>query len=80
MLAYFAISGLDVLKKLDKLPHSKHDLINWIYFHQITEIKHNSNAGVCGFRGSTSLVTETDVDLFSKIILNSKFKNLFFVC
>jgi len=43
------------------LPHSKKALIDWIYFHQITEIKHSINTGVGGFRGSTSLVTEKEV-------------------
>lgn len=56
LLAYFAVSGLDVLNKLDKLPHSKDSLIDWIYKHQITQSIDSSNA--CGFRGSTTLVTE----------------------
>ena len=37
LLAYFAVTGLDTLNKLDKLPHPKHVLIDWIYMHQITE-------------------------------------------
>ena len=67
-MAYFAISGLDVLNKLDKLPHAKQALIDWIYFHQISQIKNNVNIGICGFRGSTSLVTEENVHL----VLNSR--------
>lgn len=38
LLAYFAVAGLDVMNKLDKLPHSKQDLIDWIYNHQIADI------------------------------------------
>jgi hypothetical protein len=37
LLAYFACSGLDVIDKLDKLPHTKESLIEWVYSHQITE-------------------------------------------
>lgn len=58
LLAYFAISGLDVMNKLDKLPHSRQDLIDWIYNHQIEHNSSDSFKGACGFRGSTSLVTE----------------------
>ncbi len=36
-MAYFAVSGLDIMNKLDKLPHSKQDIIDWIYKHQIDE-------------------------------------------
>jgi geranylgeranyl transferase type-1 subunit beta len=59
LLAYFAISGLDILSKLDKLPHSKQALIDWIYFHQITDtISKRTTSAICGCRGSTSLVTQ----------------------
>ena len=37
LLAYFAVSGLDIMNKLDKLPHTKEQLIEWIYKHQIVE-------------------------------------------
>ena len=43
LLAYFAISSLDILDRLDKLPHSKQALIDWIYKHQIIEIKNSIN-------------------------------------
>lgn len=35
LLAYFGVSGLDIMNKLDKLPHSKEHIIDWIYKHQI---------------------------------------------
>lgn len=57
LLAYFAVAGLDVLGQLDKLPHTKQAVIDWIYMHQITEqISENEN-GICGFRGSSTLLT-----------------------
>ena len=37
LLAYFAVAGLDVMNKLDKLPHTKQAIIDWIYNHQIAE-------------------------------------------
>ena len=43
MLAYFACSGLDVIDKLDKLPHSKQAIIEWIYSHQITKFLDGNN-------------------------------------
>ena len=61
LLAYFAISGLDIMNKLEKLPHNRQDLIDWIYNHQIATIVSDSSKGCCGFRGSTSLVTDKTV-------------------
>ncbi|CAF0826764.1 unnamed protein product [Brachionus calyciflorus] len=58
LLAYFAVSGLDILNKLDQLPHSRESLIDWIYNHQISETICGIDIGICGFRGSTTLVTD----------------------
>jgi hypothetical protein len=71
------------MSKLDKLPHSRQDIIEWVYKHQIETkvsgmkihklsikclqpfllfpLKKESMRGVCGFRGSTSLVTDRNV-------------------
>ena len=64
LLAYFAVSGLDVMNKLDKIPHPREAIINWIYNHQISEIINGIDTGVCGFRGSTTLVTDKNVRVF----------------
>jgi len=58
LLAYFAVAGLDILNKLDRLPHTKHAIIDWVYMHQITEKITEKEIGVCGFRGSSTLVTD----------------------
>lgn len=57
LLAYFAVAGLDVLNELDKLPHTKQALIDWIYMHQITEKLSEVELGICGFRGSSTLLS-----------------------
>ncbi|KAI9202945.1 geranylgeranyl transferase type-1 subunit beta-like protein [Polychytrium aggregatum] len=58
MLAYFALSGLDLLGAVDKVvsPENKKHWIEWIYAQQIhpderPELKDQS-LGRCGFRGS----------------------------
>lgn len=57
LLAYFAVAGLDILDKLERLPNSKQILIDWIYNHQITDSIAHPDPGVCGFRGSSTLLT-----------------------
>ena len=37
LLTYFAVSGLDVLDRLDRLPHDRKTLIDWIYNHQLKQ-------------------------------------------
>ena len=59
LLAYFAVAGLDILENLDRLPHSKQLLCDWIYNHQITESISKPDLGVCGFRGSSTLLTSS---------------------
>lgn len=58
LLSYFAVSGLDILNKLDRLPHSKQSIIDWVYMHQITENISDVDLGTFGFRGSSTLLTE----------------------
>jgi geranylgeranyl transferase type-1 subunit beta len=59
LLAYFGVSGLDIMNKLDKLPHSRQHIIDWIYMHQIEEKSIQIDSGICGFRGSSTLLTDT---------------------
>lgn len=49
-LAFFGLSGLDLLGALDEnIPaQRKKEIIDWIYAHQI----HPAGDTVCGFRGS----------------------------
>eukprot|EP00003_Mantamonas_plastica_P028738 TRINITY_DN6657_c0_g1_i2.p1 TRINITY_DN6657_c0_g1~~TRINITY_DN6657_c0_g1_i2.p1 ORF type:complete len:344 (+),score=66.62 TRINITY_DN6657_c0_g1_i2:31-1062(+) len=51
-LAYFCISGLDVLGALDDVIPDKSDYIDWIYSHQIIPDE-NTELSACGFRGGT---------------------------
>ncbi|XP_064474603.1 geranylgeranyl transferase type-1 subunit beta-like [Ornithodoros turicata] len=50
-IAYFAISGLDLLNALDTL-EDKEDIIEWIYSLQVLPSPDGSNLSRCGFRGS----------------------------
>lgn len=63
LLAYFAVAGLDVLNKLDRLPHTKQAIIDWIYMHQITKKISDDEIGVCGFRGSSTLLTDSNKNI-----------------
>lgn len=66
-MAYFAVAGLDVLDQLDRLPQTKQALIDWIYMHQITEQISEDSNGICGFRGSSTLLTGSNVNAMSCI-------------
>ncbi|GAB6024029.1 Geranylgeranyl transferase type-1 subunit beta [Chamberlinius hualienensis] len=52
-LAFFSISGLDILQSLHVLDHDKEAIIDWIYSLQVLPCKDGSNINRCGFRGST---------------------------
>lgn len=54
-LAFFAISGLDLLESLDVLNEDKSRIIDWIYCMQVLPCKDGSNLHRCGFRGSSTL-------------------------
>lgn len=53
-ISFFAISGLDVLGRLDLLDKHRADYINWIYNFQILPMLNNDDDYLerCGFRGS----------------------------
>eukprot|EP01137_Pigoraptor_chileana_P008009 Opistho-2@54328 len=55
-VAYFCLSGLDILGAIDTLPGKK-EIIDWIYNLQIARDPADpaKNAARCGFRGGTSL-------------------------
>jgi geranylgeranyl transferase type-1 subunit beta len=70
LIAYFGVAGLDIMNKLDKLPHSRQQIIDWIYKHQIEEKSIEIDSGICGFRGSSTLITDKQEHLQSKKIQN----------
>ncbi|NXN40754.1 PGTB1 transferase, partial [Rhinoptilus africanus] len=52
-IAFFALSGLDMLDSLDVV--NKDDIIEWIYSLQVLPTEDSSNLIRCGFRGSSYL-------------------------
>ncbi|XP_060565878.1 geranylgeranyl transferase type-1 subunit beta-like, partial [Ruditapes philippinarum] len=54
-IAFFAISGLDMLNALDVLEKEKNDIIDWIYSLQVLPNNDESNINHCGFRGCSSM-------------------------
>ncbi|XP_021345937.1 geranylgeranyl transferase type-1 subunit beta-like [Mizuhopecten yessoensis] len=53
-VAFFALSGLDMLNSLDVVEKNKKEIIDWIYSLQLLPAEDDSNLGQCGFRGSTT--------------------------
>lgn len=52
-LAFFGLSGLDVLGALGTItPKRKQEIVNWIYAQQILPGEGGKNIELCGFRGS----------------------------
>ncbi|KAK4025691.1 hypothetical protein OUZ56_014741 [Daphnia magna] len=51
-ISFFAISGLDVLGRLDLLDKHREEYINWIYLFQILPNQDDESLERCGFRGS----------------------------
>lgn len=59
-LAYFSLSGLDLLKRLDLVEKDRSKMIDWLYLCMITpaptdSVPSDSLLEKCGFRGSTCL-------------------------
>ncbi|GAB1599929.1 geranylgeranyl transferase type-1 subunit beta-like [Argonauta hians] len=52
-MAFFTLSGLDLLNSLSSVKH-KQVIVDWIYSHQVVPNKDESNLKECGFRGSSS--------------------------
>ncbi|ETE70855.1 Geranylgeranyl transferase type-1 subunit beta, partial [Ophiophagus hannah] len=52
-VAFFALSGLDMLDSLDVV--NKEDIIEWIYSLQVLPTEDRTNMHRCGFRGSSYL-------------------------
>ncbi|XP_002732865.1 geranylgeranyl transferase type-1 subunit beta-like [Saccoglossus kowalevskii] len=50
-IAFFALSGLDVLDALDVIEKEKESIIDWIYSLQVLPDDTNKNISQCGFRG-----------------------------
>ncbi|XP_022238442.1 geranylgeranyl transferase type-1 subunit beta-like [Limulus polyphemus] len=54
-VAFFAISGLDLLDAIDAIKDEKEKIIEWIYSYQVLPDKIESNRSRCGFRGSSAV-------------------------
>ncbi|XP_059163268.1 geranylgeranyl transferase type-1 subunit beta-like [Physella acuta] len=54
-VAFFAISGLDVLESLSDIEDKQNNIIQWIYSLQIQPDSAGSNYKQCGFRGCSML-------------------------
>ncbi|RUS83103.1 hypothetical protein EGW08_009135 [Elysia chlorotica] len=54
-VAYFAISGLDLLDSLGDIENDKENIIDWIYSLQIQPNETGTNLDQCGFRGCSML-------------------------
>ncbi|CAH1408152.1 unnamed protein product [Nezara viridula] len=58
-IAFFSISGLDVLDALDEIKDSKENICNWIYSLQILPDA-DGNMDRCGFQGSDTFTIRVD--------------------
>lgn len=60
-MAFFAISGLDILNALDVLDDEKKEhIIGWIYRLQVVPDGSESSWKKCGFQGSSTLIYQRD--------------------
>lgn len=62
LIAYFSITGLDIINSLDKLPVDRSIIIDWIYRNHIHKYIYNIDSGICGFRGSSTLLTDINAN------------------
>ncbi|KAL5004408.1 hypothetical protein ScPMuIL_017864 [Solemya velum] len=61
-IAFFALSGLDILDSLSEIEADRDNIINWIYSLQLLPDKQETNLDQCGFRGSSTLGNSSDPD------------------
>ncbi|CAH1796387.1 unnamed protein product [Owenia fusiformis] len=54
-VAFFGLSGLDLLNGLDAIEKDKENIIDWIYSLQVLPDENESNLDLCGFRGSSTI-------------------------
>lgn len=67
-LAFFGVSGLDVLGGLDSISaKQKKEIIDWIYAQQILPGQ-DGNMDLCGFRGSSFIGAPYHSDEVSHVI------------
>ncbi|XP_061172532.1 geranylgeranyl transferase type-1 subunit beta-like [Saccostrea echinata] len=70
-IAFFALSGLDLLNALDKVEKDKDRIIQWIYSLQILPNEDGSNICQCGFRGSSTNAVKDSQKTEDKLRLDS---------
>lgn len=76
-VAFFAISGLDLLGAISKLDKEKQDIIEWLYFLQIRPDDNNeADCYGCGFRGSTTCSVEIKNEVCDKAHIASTYTAL----
>ncbi|XP_064621057.1 geranylgeranyl transferase type-1 subunit beta-like [Lineus longissimus] len=68
-VAFFGISGLDVLDALDQLDGQKKDIIEWIYSLQVLPDSQGLNKTKCGFRGSPMIGNSFDPEKARETLL-----------
>lgn len=54
-LAFFALSGLDLLDALAEIEKDREAIVEWIYSLQVLPNSQGTNLSQCGFRGSSAL-------------------------
>ncbi|XP_050401015.1 geranylgeranyl transferase type-1 subunit beta [Patella vulgata] len=69
-IAFFALSGLDVLDSLSSLDKDKDNIIDWIYSLQLLPNVTESNLHRCGFRGSPAIGSPYDIEKSQKNPIN----------
>lgn len=70
-IAFFALSGLDLLNSLDRIEKEKESIIKWIYSLQILPNDTGSNICQCGFRGSSTNTGKNSQKTENKLKLDS---------
>jgi geranylgeranyl transferase type-1 subunit beta len=72
-IAFFALSGLDLLGALSEIEKDKESIIDWIYSLQVVPNLAGTNADRCGFRGSSTLGNAYNTEQVMHSILNTDF-------
>ncbi|ESP05433.1 hypothetical protein LOTGIDRAFT_103205 [Lottia gigantea] len=65
-IAFFALSGIDVLDSLNVLDKDRDNIIEWIYSLQVLPNQTESNLHRCGFRGSPAIGSFYDTEKAQK--------------
>ncbi|CAG5135083.1 unnamed protein product [Candidula unifasciata] len=75
-VAFFAVSGLDILESLQEIEVNKNNIINWIYSLQVQPQDNGDNYCQCGFRGCPVLGHSHDINKASKQLIPNDSSNI----